>query len=206
MKRGWIVLLGIVALAAVGGAWYWGSRSAQVETTPIVEAPPVVALAKDASERLKTRAVEAAANRLGNIQQQHMIELVSSPAQIRFGQDKRDTLPEYCRECDVRFACHGECPKNRFILTPDGEPDLNYLCAGFKEFFHHVAFPMKLMAGLIRRGRDAKEVMAMLERAFAGVQRNDLCPCGSGRKFKQCHGRRLMDSTTADRATSDSVP
>jgi uncharacterized protein len=126
---------------------------------------------------------------LGNIQKRHMIELVSSPAQIKFGQDKRDTLPKYCRECDVRFACHGECPKNRFILTPDGEPDLNYLCAGFKEFFHHVAFPMKIMAGLIRRGRDAKEVMPALERVFAGVPRNDPCPCGSGRKFKQCHGR-----------------
>jgi uncharacterized protein len=50
--------------------------------------------------------------------------------------DKRDTLPRYCRECDVRFACHGECPKNRFILTPDGEPGLNYLCAGFKAFLN----------------------------------------------------------------------
>ena len=126
---------------------------------------------------------------LGNIRERHMIELVASPQQLKFGQDKRDALPRYCRECDVRFACHGECPKNRFILTPDGEPGLNYLCAGFKEYFHHVAFPMKLMAGLIRRGRDAKEVMLALERAFAGVQRNDPCPCGSGRKFKQCHGR-----------------
>jgi uncharacterized protein len=89
----------------------------------------------------------------------------------------------------VRFACHGECPKNRFILTPDGEPGLNYLCAGFKEFFHHVSFPMKIMAGLIRRGREAKEVMAILDHAFQGVQRNDLCPCGSNRKFRQCHGR-----------------
>jgi uncharacterized protein len=126
---------------------------------------------------------------LGNIQQTHMIELVASPQQIKFGLDKRDTLPRFCRECDVRFACHGECPKNRFILTPDGEPGLNYLCAGFKEFFHHIDFAMKLMAGLLRRGREAREVMEILDRAFADVQRNDPCPCGSGRKFKQCHGR-----------------
>ena len=53
---------------------------------------------------------------------QHLIELVASPQQVKFGQDKRDTLPRYCLECDVRFACHGECPKNRFIETPDGEP------------------------------------------------------------------------------------
>jgi uncharacterized protein len=124
-----------------------------------------------------------------------MIELVAAPQQVKFGQDKRDTLPRYCLECDVRFACHGECPKNRFIKTPDGEAspggedDLNYLCAGFKTFFHHVDFPMKLMAGLLRRDREAKEVMEILERAFTGVQRNDPCPCGSGRKFKQCHGQ-----------------
>ena len=101
---------------------------------------------------------------LGNIQESHMIELVASPQQLKFGTDKRDSLPRYCMECDVRFACHGECPKNRFILTPDGEPGLNYLCAGFKEYFHYVGFPMKLMAGLIRRGREAKEVMELLEK------------------------------------------
>ncbi len=50
-------------------------------------------------------------------------------------------------------------------------------------------FPMKIMAGLIRRGHEAKEVMEILDRAFAGVHRLDPCPCGSGRKFKQCHGR-----------------
>ena len=119
-----------------------------------------------------------------------MIELVASPQQVKFGQDKRDALPQYCLECDVRFACHGECPKNRFIETPDGEPGLNYLCAGFKHFFHHADFPMKLMAGLIRRGSRRKGGDAqILERAFAGVHRNDPCPCGSGRKFKQCHGQ-----------------
>jgi uncharacterized protein len=126
---------------------------------------------------------------LGNIEKEHMLDLVASPQQLKFGLDKRDSLPRYCRECDVLFACHGECPKNRFILTPDGEPGLNYLCAGLKEFFHHASFPMKIMAGLIRRGLEAKEVMEILERTFAGVNRLDPCPCGSGRKFKQCHGR-----------------
>jgi radical SAM protein with 4Fe4S-binding SPASM domain len=125
---------------------------------------------------------------LGNIENTHMLEMVASPQQARFGQDKRDALPEFCRTCDVRFACHGECPKNRFLVTPDGEPGLNYLCAGFKLFFHHVDYPMKIMAGLIRRNREAKEVMEILERAFAGVRRNDPCPCGSGRRFGRCHG------------------
>jgi uncharacterized protein len=134
---------------------------------------------------------------LGNIHDQPMIELVASPKQVKFGADKRDALPRYCRECDVRFACHGECPKNRFILTPDGEPGLNYLCAGFKEFFHHADFGMRLMAGLLRRGREACEVMPILEQALSGVQRNDPCPCRSGRKFKHCHGKY---SSTAQRS------
>jgi uncharacterized protein len=126
---------------------------------------------------------------LGNIQQEHMVELVASPQQLKFGSEKRDSLPRYCKECEVRFACHGECPKNRFILTPDGEPGLNYLCTGLKEFFHHVSFSMKIMAGLMRHGRDAKEVMGILDHTYAGVHRLDPCPCGSGRKYKQCHGR-----------------
>ena len=134
---------------------------------------------------------------LGNIQDEHMIELVASEQQVKFGLDKRDMLPQYCIDCDVRFACHGECPKNRFLTTPAGEPGLNYLCAGFKHFFHHIEFPMKLMAGLLRRNRPATEVMqilaaeeAKLTAALAQTGRNDLCPCGSGRKVKQCHGRR----------------
>jgi len=111
-----------------------------------------------------------------------------------FFRDKRDTLPRYCLECDVRFACHGECPKNRFVLTPDGEPGLNYLCPELRQFFHHIAFEMKLMAGLVRRGREAREVMAILDRAFADVNDDDPCPCGSGRRFADCHaGRRARD-------------
>jgi len=60
----------------------------------------------------------------------------------------------------VLFACYGECPRNRFIKTPDGEEGLNYLCAGYKAFFTHIKEPMKKMAGLIRAGRYADEIMA----------------------------------------------
>ena len=98
---------------------------------------------------------------LGNITTTPMAELVASPKQRRFGQAKFDTLPKYCRDCEVLFACYGECPRNRFIETPDGEPGLNYLCAGYKRFFKHVDAPMKTMATLIRRGRYADEIMQM---------------------------------------------
>ena len=102
------------------------------------------------------------AYKLGNIQQVHMLELVTSEQQRKFGLAKRDTLPKYCRDCSVRFACHGECPKNRFLTTPDGEPGLNYLCAGYMAFFKHIDRPMRLMANLLRQGRYADEAMAML--------------------------------------------
>ena len=88
-----------------------------------------------------------------------MAELVASPQQRAFGLAKRDTLPRYCRECDVRFACHGGCPKDRFIRTPEGEPGLNYLCAGYKAFFHHIDEPMRTMSELLRQGRAPSELM-----------------------------------------------
>jgi uncharacterized protein len=108
------------------------------------------------------------AHLLGNIKKTHLIELIASPRQARFGLAKRDSLPRYCLECDVRFACHGECPKNSFITTPDGEPGLNYLCAAYKTFFHHIDRPMKIMADLLRRGRYADEVMPILAAAERG--------------------------------------
>jgi len=98
---------------------------------------------------------------LGNILQTPMAELVASEKQRAFGQDKLNCLPKYCRECDVRFACHGECPRNRFITTPDGEPGLNYLCAGYKLFFNHIDPAMKTMANLLRQGRWADEIMQL---------------------------------------------
>ena len=135
------------------------------------------------------------AHLLGNIERDSLIELVSSEKQRGFGDAKRDTLPQYCRECDVRFACHGECPKNRFITTPDGQPGLNYLCAGYKSFFHHVDAPMRFMAGELSAGRPASNVMAQVARQDSQLRemvsragRNDACPCGSGRKVKRCHG------------------
>jgi uncharacterized protein len=123
------------------------------------------------------------AHLLGNIVETHMVELVASPRQRAFGQAKLDTLPSYCRECEVRFACNGECPKNRFTLTPEGEAGLNYLCAGYRSFFNHIDGPMRLMAELVRDGRYADEIMGL----FAAAGRNDPCPCGSGRKAKHCH-------------------
>jgi len=135
---------------------------------------------------------------LGNIKDTPMIELIASEKQRKFGQDKLDTLPRYCRECEVRFACHGGCPKNRFIETPDGERGLNYLCAGYKAFFNHIDRPMRIMADLLRRNRAPSEIVQILafeetqlQAAFARTGRNDACPCGSGRKYKQCHGRSV---------------
>ena len=101
---------------------------------------------------------------LGNIRQAHMLRLVNSEQQRAFGAAKQSSLPRHCRRCRVRFACHGECPKNRFISTPGGEPGLNYLCAGYFAFFTHVDRPMRIMADLLRCGRYADEVMAILAR------------------------------------------
>ncbi len=124
-------------------------------------------------------------HRLGNIMRTHMVDLLASPQQRSFGAAKRDALPRWCRECPVLFACHGECPKNRFTVTPDGEPGLNYLCSGYRRFFTHVDGPMRLMADLVRAGRPASGVIETL----ATAPRNDPCPCGSGRKAKHCHAR-----------------
>jgi len=96
---------------------------------------------------------------LGNILETHMIELIASDRQRQFGKHKLESLPRYCRECEVRFTCHGGCPRERFIETPDGEPGLNYLCAGYKLFFNHIDRPMRIMADLLRRGRYADEIM-----------------------------------------------
>jgi uncharacterized protein len=99
---------------------------------------------------------------LGNIQQHPLNVLVSSEKQLRFGQDKRDTLPRQCRECEVRFVCNGGCPKDRFLHTAEGEPGLNYLCSGYLTFFKHIASPMQFMASELRLNRAPANVMQWL--------------------------------------------
>jgi len=74
---------------------------------------------------------------LGNINEHRLDDLLNHPAQKAFGNTKSDTLPRYCLQCEVKKMCHGECPKNRFITSPDGEPGLNYLCEGYQYFFNH---------------------------------------------------------------------
>jgi uncharacterized protein len=128
---------------------------------------------------------------LGNIMETPMIELVGSEKQQAFGHAKRDALPQFCLDCDVRFACHGGCPRNRFTQTPDGDEGLNYLCSGYKVFFHHVDRPMRIMSDLLRQGRAPAElptILAAEEGArFKDIGRNDPCPCDSGLKYKKCH-------------------
>jgi len=97
--------------------------------------------------------------KLGNVLNTSLGEMVVSEAQKHFGNAKADTLPRYCRECEVRHLCHGECPKHRFISTPDGEPGLNYLCQAYKKFFNHSAPAMQRMGALVQSGRLAAEVM-----------------------------------------------
>jgi len=88
---------------------------------------------------------------VGNLNELPLLELLESPDQRAFGDAKLSALPRYCRECSVLALCNGECPKNRFIETPDGEPGLNYLCAGYKRFFMHCQPFIKEVASQWRR-------------------------------------------------------
>lgn len=133
---------------------------------------------------------------LGNIMELPLADLVTCEQQRLFGEAKRDTLPRECGECEWLFACRGECPKNRFHVTPSGDNGLNYLCQGYRAYFSHIDEPMKAMAELYNAGRSPAEIMDAhdasdidLQKALAAAGRNDPCPCGSGRKFKHCHGR-----------------
>jgi uncharacterized protein len=133
------------------------------------------------------------AYRLGNIHQTHMLELVTSPQQRKFGLDKRDALTAQCRSCEVLHLCNGGCPKDRFARSRDGEPGQNYMCAGFELFYKHTRPAMETMARLLRSHRPAAEVMQWVRTQDGKRGRNDPCPCGGGRKFKHCHGSTQTD-------------
>jgi uncharacterized protein len=141
--------------------------------------------------------------KLGNIHTTPLVSMMYSPGQIRFGQGKRDALPRYCKDCEFLFACNGECPKNRIIQTPAGEPGLNYLCKGLKFFYAHVAPDMDFMAEELANERPPANVMQWArerikakpvvkdvpaENRIAGkpIKPTDPCPCGSGKKYKFC--------------------
>ncbi len=98
--------------------------------------------------------------RLGNLNQTPVADMVFSQQQVKFGYAKSEKLPRYCRECEFLSDCWGECPKNRLLRTPDGEPGLNYLCSGLKKFFKHALPDVEQIAATIRNreGRRARNV------------------------------------------------
>jgi len=128
--------------------------------------------------------------RLGNIRGTALAALLEHPAQQSFGRNKRDKLPQDCRECDVLAMCHGGCPKDRIILAPHGEGSRNYLCAGYQKFFRHCRPYFFDLATLRMSGQPPERLMEHVRntdlKARPVVGRNDPCPCGSGKKYKRC--------------------
>ncbi|MFM8648958.1 MAG: anaerobic sulfatase maturase [Actinomycetota bacterium] len=96
---------------------------------------------------------------LGNVMEQPLAELVVQPQQVEFGRNKATSLPQQCRDCDVLFACHGGCPKDRFATTASGEPGLNHLCGGYLNYFRYSRSSFAEMARLLQAGRYADEIM-----------------------------------------------
>ncbi len=131
-----------------------------------------------------------AEHRIGDLDTSLLGELVDAPSQVRFGEDKRDLLPAQCRSCQWLEVCNGGCPKDRFASADDGEPGLNYLCDGLRQFFAHVEQPLRRVVEGRRRGMHPQAIMAERRAEslvrWRGIGRNDPCPCGSGLKAKRC--------------------
>lgn len=99
--------------------------------------------------------------KLGNLHDKTIFEMMNSPRQRAFSMLKHQQLPRQCRECPFEFACHGECPRNRFINDRYGHPGLNYLCRGYYQFFEHVAPYMDFMKNELANNRAPANVMSM---------------------------------------------
>lgn len=99
---------------------------------------------------------------LGNIHEAELETLARQPDQYQFGQDKKEKLPRACRMCPVRFMCNGGCPKDRILITAEGDPGLNFLCEGYLSFFTHIDPYMRAMADLLRQDRAPAEIMSQL--------------------------------------------
>jgi uncharacterized protein len=130
------------------------------------------------------------AHRIGDINTSHLGELADLPVQRHFGEDKRDKLCVQCRSCPWLSVCNGGCPKDRFALSEDGKPGLNYLCTGLRHFFSYIEPATKIIRSLVEKGLAPDAIMAQLRSMmlakWKGVGRNDPCPCGSGKKAKNC--------------------
>jgi uncharacterized protein len=132
--------------------------------------------------------------KIGNIHQTHMVELIASTAQRKFGQDKHDLLTAQCRSCKVKNWCNGGCPKDRFALSRDAEAGHNYLCAGLEFFFMNTGPYFNTMAQFIRQGRAPADIMALIVDEDTKLGAYQPCSCGSGKKFRFCHGNRAPAS------------
>ena len=102
--------------------------------------------------------------KLGNIYENSLVEMMYSKRQQDFGNSKYTSLPNQCKNCDYLFACNGECPKNRFAVTEDGEPGLNYLCKGYFQFYSHVAPYMDFMKNELANQRPPSNVMEAVQK------------------------------------------
>jgi uncharacterized protein len=137
--------------------------------------------------------------KLGNIMQKPLDKLMDLEQQYHFGRDKLDLLPQECVNCDVRFACNGDCPKHRFLRNSDRGPMLSYLCSAYKNIFRHMDPYMQVMTRLVSSGKEASQVMEFVgqedkRKKLKTVKRNDPCPCGSGKKFKKCCGPKIKQN------------
>lgn len=102
--------------------------------------------------------------KLGNIRDHTLIEMLYGDKQHAFSRLKHTSLPRQCKECDMEFACHGECPKNRFEKDKYGELGLNYLCKGYYQYYSHVAPYMDFMKRELQAQRPPANIMEALKR------------------------------------------
>jgi len=144
--------------------------------------------------------------KLGNIHETHLVKLVASAEQRKFGDDKHDSLTPQCQRCDVKPLCNGGCPKDRFALSCEGDPGQNYLCSGLYLFFTHTRPAMQTMGRLLQSGRPPSDVMELT--AAEDLKRGPYipCPCGSGQRFRFCHGDRGPQSPFSGVSPATAAP
>ena len=146
--------------------------------------------------------------KLGNIHQTHMLELVASAEQRKFGQDKLDTLTAQCRDCKVRNWCNGGCPKDRFALSRDGEPGQNYLCPGWSSSSPTPGRPSTSWCNCCGRGRPPADVMAWVAEQDSEARRLSAVPLRQRQEVpllprRQDAGSPFSGSTARRRRNAD---